>query len=163
MDDNEWARFADAYDEREILKRLDAMKRKVVDDVTKNGWSPIHVFAGEDTPSVTYTVGFHTTFSHPEIVVMNVPYKAAHSFLSNVAARLRADERLTEPGIEYENIIGNGYKVRFEPTVRDECNLARWHSDDECAVWQMLWPDKAGNFPDEDNYDERMVQPLWTR
>lgn len=147
----------------EVRKRMEGVKRKVVDDVAKQGWAATHVFAGENSTSFTYSIGFHATYQHPEVVILNMPYKVAHGLLAIIAERLARGARFTEPGIEYSEIVGNGYSVRFDPTVRDECYLAHWHSDDECSVMQMLWPDKAGKYPDEDNYDERMVQPLWTR
>lgn len=135
---------------------LDHM-RTIIDEV---GWAVQGVLPEPEVHfGFAYTVGL-TARSRPELWVATLDPRVAAAMLNVVAQALLEDR--VHPGATLD--IGWSVPVRIRgPVDRDaaEVNVARalYPPPVGVAVWQVLWPDAHGTFPDEVGYPSaRMPQ-----
>jgi hypothetical protein len=125
---------------------------KIQRDLAKYGWSAISVFPTEENPGdrFTYTVGLD-----PELIVVGIHADAAHSVLSRAADLIKDGEKF-EPGTEREDVL-HEYPVALRPVAdhfrRDYMRAAEVLRGEDFQAVQLVWPDKEGRFPWDDEYE----------
>ena len=142
----------------------DQIEQRVLDDIAKFGWHMIGVQPGETDPRFTYTIGMMQTLDHPELVIVGLEDKTAATILNLIGAEIRGGRPFREPGL-YEGIVkGFACKTRSVPVSSHPAYLgyAMWHrrhvnKTGTLEAVQILWPDKAGLFPDEAGCDANIV------
>lgn len=135
----------------------------------QNMWDTIQLYGiglnGVDDaePPFVYTVG-RTLDQHPELIINGYMPMNYHATILNA---VHQKETLLRPGQVLDGYLSSGYKLkvlRADP-VKAQMNLARGMFDSVGGITalQLVWPDPAGIFPDEDGYstDERYTQPLY--
>jgi len=134
---------------------VDAAIRKVREDIERVGWSAMGVGPTAQDPETTpfmYSIGFSTTFEHPEVIVFGLPYAVAYGMLERLASVLEQGERF-ELDVPTAGILAGDYLVKFsvmaERRHRDFLKWALNHYGGSLpfGAWVMLWPDKDGAFP----------------
>jgi hypothetical protein len=138
------------------------VERSVVDDIAAFGWHGVSRFPGGSPPDHYYTVGLQQTFGHPEILIVGLAGDVPHGMARALVDAVRDGASLTAG--ERSDAILEGYEVTCSAigtaTAGSWLPLAAWYYGD--ASWQalqLLWPDRDGRFPDEDDYDgERSPQ-----
>lgn len=134
---------------------LSSIQRKIRSDVAARGWSWIWVFdPAEERPPFAYSIGFGSSFDHPEVVVAGLPEETSESVLSSVQAML------TE-GVSYRDgdtsgDILDGFDVQFRAIPQDILisNLIQasvFYGEESFDALQLVWPDRDGNFPGGDD------------
>lgn len=131
---------------------------KAKSDIRQYGWSFMFVDADQvrGMESFSYTIGFETSYGHPEIIIFGLPAEPAHRILSATAAAIKEGETmpLNEP---VENIIAGDLKVIFKPldhlVYDDYLSVAiAAYGTNEFRTQIMLWPDKEGRYPFDTDY-----------
>jgi len=135
---------------------LDKREQRVVDDIARCGWHLMGVLAGEEDPPFTYSIGMMVTLKHPEIVSFGLDHKLTASIINGMGHEIRNGRSFQEAGL-YEGLI-RGFACKIRPVSKAShakyLGFAMWHRRhigkiNTLEAVQLLWPDKAGFFPDE--------------
>lgn len=145
------------------MSSINDIIKQAQDNIDKYGFSTFSVFADEDFPTFSYTVGL-TGHGLPELVIVGIPPRDAQHILLEAAQRQvdRAafviGERIAEifPGF---SVLSGDVSPQW---ARRLCNLAQVIADGPVRALQLIWPDEKGLFPGEQGYNDRYleIQPL---
>lgn len=135
-------------------------EQRILDCVESHGWFAMSVSprADSDGPQewFTYTIGLPKTHGWPELICFGLGNDRAYDFLADAIAE--CDERAVSPrvGLELTKVI-NGYNALLAnaSSIPDHYfGSAIWYArqvgtEVPPARLQLLWPDKAGQFPND--------------
>jgi hypothetical protein len=149
-------------------ERHDGMEDLVREKVDEHGWFVMQVMAGEepDEPAFAYTIGLHSSYGHPELIIVGLRIDLMLALLNVCGNRIKAGERL--PVDEPFDRVLDGYPVCLRTVFtaesrREHVGYATWfHGGDDFRLLQLVWPDKQGRFPGEPDAAPIMAtqQPL---
>lgn len=140
--------------------RMDAYLATVAAQIDEHGWMLQGVFGDKAEDAFTYTVGL-TGRGLPELWLGTLSPQQAGGVLNAAAQRLVDGDLRLEPGE-----VDLGFSVPFRlrgPCDADEAHVGvarQMHPLSVVSVWQVLWPDAAGRWPDEPEYDRELPQRL---
>jgi Domain of unknown function (DUF4262) len=143
---------------------LDSHEQDFVAQIREHGWFRTNVFADEERPGFSYTTGFWLTTGFPEIIVFSLKTETAHSILWDLFREVHSG-KIPAIGRAVSDIFGNTNAALIpcaKKHYRDYLGWSRWfYAGDEFDCLQLVWPDKAGIFPWQPNFDEdfRNAQP----
>lgn len=135
--------------------------------IETNGWCAEPVAAHEDppTPGYTYTIGFESTYGHPEVVIFGLQPVAARGLLDLVATQLEAG--LVLPEGTFVGLLDNDLPAALLPLDVAEFgdlfpDARAFHGQHGFRMSQFVWPDRQGLLPWNEGYDERLrlAQPV---
>ena len=143
---------------------LDEHERGFVEKIRKHGWACMQVFEEEQHPGFSYTTGFFSSLSKPEVIVFSLNDKLAHTILSNIYNDLKSGAEFPE-GKEVYNVL-EALPVCFlnvsKAYYAEYLGWSRWFYGNESFPCQCLvLPDKSGLFPWQHGFDDNMrdLQP----
>jgi Domain of unknown function (DUF4262) len=132
------------------------------------GWSVQMLPAGEtdDEPAFAYTIGIFANYKQAELIVVGLRLELMHAMLNTLARRIKNGETLVI-GDRIEGVI-EGFDVMLREVTapgsfEEHVGYARWfYKYEEFPLFQVLWPDKKGRFPDEPGATDafRRQQPV---
>lgn len=135
--------------------RLAEYYLRVLAIIEEHGWMVQGVLA--DAPGVmpfAYTVGL-SRLDLPDLYVFGMPAGMAQDILNGTARLMVEGQRFTSG-----DVVDLDYSVQFKirgpvSLEQAQAKLARNVAppDRPATLWQILWPDTEGRFPDEDDYD----------
>lgn len=135
--------------------------------IVEHGW---HAIAVDDhEPPFLYTIGLITQWNHPELIILGLDRRTAHSVIAAVVENIRRGTRVAiDMDADSRLTVLDNLTVAIRPVHASQHELflgyalahARRHATPLRAV-QVLWPDKADRFPmDVDcQIDVRALQP----
>jgi hypothetical protein len=134
---------------------LDKAEQRIVDDIARVGWHVLGVLAAKDYPPFAYSIGMMPTLGHPEIVIFGLDHKLCATLINAMGKEIREGRSFRERGL-YEGLIEHfACKIRPVSSASHANHLgyALWHrrhtqQTSPLEAVQLLWPDKAGLFPD---------------
>ena len=135
--------------------------------VETKGWCAEPVAPTEDPPApgYTYTIGFETTYRHPEIVIFGLQPVAANGLIDLIASYIEAGGVI--PDGMFVGLLDNDLPAAMLPVDLEENGhlfpgATRFHRDEAYRVCQFIWPDRQGKMPWDLEYDERLrlAQPV---
>ncbi|MBK9180173.1 MAG: DUF4262 domain-containing protein [Acidimicrobiales bacterium] len=146
------------------------LRDKIAWMVETNGFAIEPVLARPDDdppqPGYTYTVGFETTFGHPEVVIFGLTPVAASGLLRMIGAHLAGGGGLPVDD-EFVGLLDNDLRSALLPVdveVRGHLfdGASLWYRDQGYRVLQFVWPDRNGWLPWEPGFDRRLslAQPV---
>lgn len=136
---------------------LDQTERDFLSQLRKHGWFGTRVFDPEkQEPEFTYTTGFFHGLNYPEIIVFSLPKQVSHDILWDIYRDIREGNG-PKSGAKLSGIFGNNQAVLL-PVSRhfyaEHLGWSRWfYRDYDFPCLQLIWPDRAGIFPWEPNFD----------
>lgn len=137
---------------------FDDILKKAKTDITTYGWSFMYVDTDQahGIESFSYTIGFEKTYNHPEIITFGLPAEPAHGILSAAAAAIKGGENMPLH-VPVDNILGGDLKVLFKPLnhdcYKDYLSVAiEAYQTTDFRTQVMLWPDKVGKYPTDNEY-----------
>jgi hypothetical protein len=140
----------------------DEPDRKLLSDVTNYGWHILHIFADKNEPCYSFSVGLYLKFGHPELLVMGLSQPIAQQLI-NLAAGYIANGRVFRPGERSDDLM-HGFACSFVPILINHYqhylgyNIWFYRSlKKPFPALQLVWPDKKGRFPWENNYDNKFL------
>jgi hypothetical protein len=119
--------------------------------IDKYGWHAILVKGDDDGPPFAYTIGLHTTYRHPEVLLYGLnDLKFMHKVLALMKGAIACGERY-EPGREYAEILKDS-RCTFLPipsAAYDEylCAAQRFYEGNAFDALQCIWPEHGQRFP----------------
>ncbi|MFH9073552.1 DUF4262 domain-containing protein [Streptomyces alboflavus] len=130
---------------------LSSIQRKIHSDVAAQGWSWIWVFdPAAERPPFTYSIGFGSSFDHPEVVVAGLPEETSGSVLSSVHAMLAEGNAYGDGDTSGDILEGFDVQFRAIPQGLLTSSLAQasvFYGERPFSALQLVWPDGDGNFP----------------
>lgn len=143
--------------------------QKVLDNVKKTIGKHGHAVIGTETQDglpFSYTIGLSADGKLPELLIFGLRAEIALTVLNNGADLLRR-AGVPADGIDVRELF-EGLPARFQ-TADDRAHdftrmASAWHGHDGYRVAQIVWPDRAGRFPDHPAFDPKLFnqQPrLW--
>ncbi|HVJ61663.1 MAG TPA: DUF4262 domain-containing protein, partial [Tahibacter sp.] len=132
----------------------DSILEKARRDVDRYGWHCVSVLPDtEDQYEYSYSVGFTRTLGHSEVCIFGLPSKLAAAVIGNVYEAVRNGLTL-ETGRHYTGMLQGGIALKAAGLVADEhCaeyfGVATRYAAGPVSIWVVLWPNRAGTFPDE--------------
>jgi hypothetical protein len=135
---------------------------EIVRSVQAHGWHCIAVEESTEEAQFAYTIGFASTFEHPELVVVGLSRDIAHRLLSDVADDLRKGIRCS-PEKTRDDLL-EGFSVAFREVHRTQIAVRMgytmaFYRKSRSMAWtalQLFWPDKQGRFPFEPGCDMKV-------
>jgi hypothetical protein len=119
------------------------------------GWSWIWVFDPDGaSPPFAYTIGFGSSFGHPEVAVAGLSEETSEGVLTSVQAMLAEGHTYGEGDTSGD--ILEGFSVRFRGISQDLLNAnlvqaAVFYGDRAVTALQLVWPDRDGNYPGDES------------
>jgi len=135
--------------------------------VDTNGWCAEPVAARDDppTPGYTYSIGFETTYDHPEVAIFGLQPVAARGLMEMMAEYLGAGGVIPQ-GV-FIGLLDNELPSAMLPMDLEEFDgmfdgAVRFHRGRPFRLSQFVWPDRNGSLPWNEEYDERLrlAQPV---
>lgn len=129
---------------------MDPAEKKALEDIERFGCHVIHVLPEGDLPGFSYSIGVGKSAGAPEVIVLGLDHKVAHSVVNDYNIRVRAGERFAT-GLFYDGFL-EGFDVTFERVdpryYRDHLCWARWlHKGDGFEAVQLVYPTTSGVWP----------------
>jgi len=138
---------------------------EILDNIQRHGWHVMLLQANEEGPAIAYTIGLYQHFAHPELVITGLKMPVMHSLLNYFAEQVQQG-RCFRPGDVDTQVMKQGH-CRFESVAIQyyyrHLGFARWfyRDEDDFPALQCLWPDGAGRFPDQPDFDPQYAQRQW--
>ncbi len=152
-------------------KKAAAKKKKpatrIESDIAKYGWHAVLVAGDDDGPPFAYTIGFTSTFGHPEVLVygLNADLKFMHGTLGVIAKAIEGGARF-RAGREYGDIVGD-YRCKLVAIPKSAYGeylgtALRHFGNDRFEALQCVWPDHEQRYPwDRDAHPQLLArQPV---
>jgi hypothetical protein len=142
-------------------------QKQILADIVALGAHIAHVPASDDWPEYSYTAGLTTTFGHPELILFGLEPESAEALLDALIDEIDEGRRFLV-GSEHEGLLRN-YPLRIHgvPSAMMETILPRalWASGGVATAVQLVWPDKQGRWPWQDDVREGFaeLQPVLDR
>jgi len=136
---------------------------RTLSDIEKYGWHAM-IITGETWSRFAYTVGAYDALGLPELIVVGLTEKTAHTALHLAIKAMQSGTDLTIG--RHADIIG-GVGVEVRPVSREwyEHVMYRtnwYYSGDRVPVLQIIYPDLDGHFQWDEDFNDYFLQPLLT-
>jgi len=145
---------------------VNPIQQRIEADVAAHGWHVCKVAeTGDNRPAFAYTIGLFVAFGHPEVVILGLGLDDMQWILNRLGEQVRGGRAFAAHDVVGGLIEGRSCKlVAVDPKWYGEFlgqALDYYHSP-EFVTLQCLWPDRAGRFPDDTDFDAslRARQPL---
>jgi len=117
-------------------------------------------------PGYVYSIGLPEAVGFPDIVVFGLTPVAASGLIALVVDLCRAGTEIPI-GVEVVGLYDSGLKAALVPVDVAQwgalfTTASAWRHGDEFDLVQLLWPDRNGHLPYEEDFDERvrLAQPV---
>jgi hypothetical protein len=144
---------------------VDSQEKKALENIENYGCHVLLVMAEGELPRFAYSVGIEKTCGLPEVILIGLKDKLAHSMINNYCRRVRAGESF-EDGKFYPDFI-EGFDVQVRKVhpswYREYFGWCRWlYKGDDFQVIQLVYPTTAGVWPWDEGAPEAFLkgQPL---
>ena len=135
--------------------------RKLLSDISQYGWHVIHIPEDDVGPGYSFTVGLYYSYKHPELAIMGLSQSTSHGIF-NAAVKVISEgssfhhadvtDALTQANnCKFSKINKNSYEEYLGSIIWFYRNI-----NHRFPALQILWPDKAGKFPDEEGFDPKL-------
>jgi hypothetical protein len=129
---------------------LDKHEQNVVAKIHEHGWFAHHIGSNDEGPSFSYTTGFWLKFGHPEVIVFELPPRAAQDTFWHMYREIEAGRPVpagAETGEIFENVLAVLLFVA-QRHFRTHLGWSRWfYGNEKFDCFQLLYPDRDGHFP----------------
>ncbi|MCU7806895.1 MAG: DUF4262 domain-containing protein [Candidatus Thiodiazotropha sp. (ex Semelilucina semeliformis)] len=144
---------------------MDEHEQKAVDNIEEYGCHVMHIFAEDNLPRFTYSVGIYGKTKQPELIVMGLKREVAHTLVNDYSSFVK-EGRVFNPGEYYSDFL-DGYDVTFIEVAKEHYEeYFGWdiwyYKGKSFPVLQLVFPDKSGVWPWEERASEdfKWYQPL---
>lgn len=151
---------------RDALHRRDIKKR-----VERHGWTAIYVGDYETVPTWAYTIGFHARLGAPEVIVFDIPQRAANGLFHEIYSDLKSGklvirdmepwrpDEVDQPLVwrrVHESRLYDGDPENPWLGLAEDFATILWPEKGDISAFQLVLGDNDGHLPWEPGYDERL-------
>ena len=120
----------------ELPEPDDDFDRKLLADFARVGWAVVGIPADDEGPSYAFSIGLHRAHSHPEVILIGLPFEASQQFINAVGATVSKGGRY-EADHRYDDLI-EGHVATFVSVDRSHykayLGAAGWFYRDPALV-----------------------------
>ncbi|WP_026688081.1 DUF4262 domain-containing protein [Azovibrio restrictus] len=122
------------------------------------------IFIGDDEPPFAYTVGLWLKHKHPELITFGLAGETMGNILMRIASMVGEGTRFSS-ATRLQG-VGGKFGVEVHPVAKANlgryCGFALGFYEEKFPLAQVVWPDNAGHFPSEREYNHAYakLQPL---
>lgn len=135
---------------------LDEDEQSFVALVREHGWFRTGVLGDEGGPGFSFTTGLWVNARHPELIIFSMKDNIAYSVFWDLFRDAKAGQPLPI-GQRTDAVFANLPAYVFlvaKKHYRDFLGWSRWfYGGDDFPCLQIVWPDRAGRFPWEPDFD----------
>jgi len=139
---------------------MDVVRQHVESNVAQWGHAVIGVMPAADAAGSSYTVGLADR-GWPELLLTGITGDQGRGMLNAVVDRLKTSDQRPADGLMLIDVMNVPLRLRTVETaagrkwtkVASDRHVRGGNQADTHRVVQVLWPDRAGIFPDDDRYD----------
>ena len=135
---------------------LDEGERSFVAKIREHGWFRTGVFGDDEGPGFSFTTGFWVSVTQPEVIIFNMKEDIAHDVFWDLYRDAQSGKALPV-GKRTDAVFANLPAYVFpvaKKHYRDFLGWSRWfYGGDDFPCLQLVWPDQAGRFPWEPEFD----------
>ncbi len=129
---------------------MNEAEKKILQVIEQYGCYVTSVFDPEgESPNFTYSTGFSKTYDAPELIIIGLNSKLAHSIVNNYEGRLKNGEKFSI-GEFYEGFL-EGFDVTFcevsQENKQEFMLSACWYNNDKFEALQLVYPTTSGIWP----------------
>lgn len=157
LEDFRWPEPEDEADER------------LFSNVRQYGCHIMHILEEERAPEFSFSIGLYLNYTHPEIVTFGLRHQITQRTINNIASMIRegqefGDGQTSEEIFEGIEVVFLGVERKYYGAYLGYANWFYQHLAAPFPALQLVWPDRAGRFPWEREFDRALVarQPLLT-
>jgi hypothetical protein len=137
-------------------KSLDEDEKNVVAKIREHGWFNHSIMGDAEGPGFSYTTGFWLNAKHPELMIFNMKHETAHDVFWELYRDVRDGKHLKVGG-STDQAFANLPAYVFPVAKRYYREYLGWnrffYAGDDFPCVQIVWPDRAGFFPWESDFD----------
>ena len=133
--------------------------------IEERGQAVQAVFGGEDEIPFAYSVG-RAEQDKAELISFTLHPSQLQYLIKEVSAAIDSGSAKGVAGelIQIEKFtvrLANAYGAQVTHMKQCPNRLARVGKEPMFEALQIIWPDEAGKFPDEEGYQEKLRQPIY--
>jgi hypothetical protein len=126
-------------------------ERRVIADIEEFGWHSMDVMEDTGHAPWTFTIGFHETWQHPELIIIGRSRATAQFILNTVASGLDENRRPDLAGTTLDLLPGIPccfveVSARHYPEYVDFARTC-YSRGERSPLYQIVWPSNDGHFP----------------
>ncbi|RZS86879.1 uncharacterized protein DUF4262 [Motilibacter rhizosphaerae] len=125
--------------------------------IDEHGWALQGVEGEGKRPPFTYTVGL-TRRGLPELCITGIEGERSAPYLNEAARELVSGGEIRPGGSVH--VLGMHFEVVEMAYAPAHLNTAVNLYGDTITGWQLVWPDRHGRWPWDEQWAERWAQPL---
>jgi hypothetical protein len=122
---------------------------RVAEAIDACGWAVVRIDAEAQEPAYAYSVGLHSTFAHPEVIVFGLDLDVLHRIVNTIGEAVKTGERF-EVGDADDRVL-EGYRCAFREVAAAAesayMGILISYCGHEVPALQCIWPDREGRFP----------------
>ena len=138
------------------LNALDDGEQRFVANIREHGWFRTGVQAEGQSPGFSYTTGFWLSTGMPEVIMFGLRDDIAHNVFWDLYRDAQAG-RSMPVGTSTNEVFANIPAYAFPVAKRFYANHLGWsgwfYGSYDFPCLQIVWPDRAGMFPWQANFD----------
>lgn len=135
---------------------LDENEQSFVTKVREHGWARTSVFGDDEGPGFSFTTGFWVNAGQPELIMFATKDEIVRDVFWDLYREAKKGAVLPL-GVRTDAVFANLPAYVFPVAKRHYANFLGWsrwfYGGDEFPCVQIVWPDRAGAFPWENNFD----------
>ena len=154
-----WRRKEKRVDKNLPMAATDSIASKILLDIRNYGWHRMGVSGPEGRPSWVYSIGFHRTYQHPEIVVFGFDRPLLMGIMGTIgelvgagatlAAETESADILEDFNCAFRTVDKRWYPVFFGRAID-------FYAGDDFPVLQRVYPGGRGLYPWQQGFDEAL-------
>jgi hypothetical protein len=136
---------------------LDEHERSFVEKIQEHGWTRTNVFGDEEGPGFSFTTGFWLNTNQPELIVFSMKGEIVHQIFWDLFRDAKSGQALPV-GQRSDAVFANLPAYAFRVARKHYADYLGWSgwfyaNRDDFPCLQIVWPDRAGRFPWEPDFD----------
>ena len=141
-------------------EELDPSEQASVAKVREHGFFRTTVFGDADGPEFSFSTGFWVNAARPELIIFSVKREIAHDVFWDLFQDAKVNKQLPL-GQKTDQVFENSPAYIFPVAQRfyaDHLGWSIWfYGGTEFPCLQIVWPDRSGFFPWEEEFDTAFV------
>jgi hypothetical protein len=147
------------------MSTIAELERRISTDIELYGWHVIKIQEDAYGPSISYSIGLHHSFEHPEVLLIGFETEAAHFVINRIGDAIR-EGAVFHSGHFYSNLLENVdcyFTSVYSRFYKEYTGYAeQFYGGSNYTVMQCVYPTLSGIYPWQAEWPEQLkdTQPI---